>query len=119
MRLLLLTPVDASLPGATELLVPAWGGDGGLNDRFAVAGPTAALAFGSRLGVLQDFVEAGQAVHAERFLHWAMRDAAVKLVPGPCGVRIRPDGWESAPTRRACDTRTRGYLLAGSRTSCA
>ena len=26
---------------------------------------------------------------------------------------------ESAPTRRACATRTRGYLLAGSRTSCA
>ena len=48
-----MTPV--SLPGATELLVPAWGGDGGLNDRFSVAGPTAALAFGSRLGVLRDF----------------------------------------------------------------
>ena len=48
-----MTPV--SLPGATELLVPAWGGDGGLNDRFSVAGPIAALAFGSRLGVLRDF----------------------------------------------------------------
>ena len=28
-------------------------------------------------------------------------------------------GWETARIRRACATRTRGYLLAGSRTSCA
>ena len=43
-------------------------------------------------------------------------DAAFEYSPFLRAIR---HGSESTPTRRACATRTRGYLLAGSRTSCA
>ncbi len=66
------------------VLIPNWQWWDGLNDRFAVASPIAARAYGRRLDLAIEYCEETKLpFHAERFLKYALEknNIAVKTVP--------------------------------------
>lgn len=82
----------ASHPESVAL--PEWESWGGFNDRFAICGKQASLAYGERLRLaLRYCEETGRPLHAETFLRWALQtqDVPVRLL-GTRASRVRVDG---------------------------
>ena len=73
-------------------LVPDWAQWRGVNDRFAIAkGDDAIRAYGLRANRLAEYCALGNAVHAERFLKFALADMPVRLFPLRAS-RVRSNG---------------------------
>lgn len=83
--------VQKCLRDPRALFLPYWQPWGGRNDRFAVCGARAFLAYGRRVEWARDYCEAnGLPLHAEELLDFA-------LVRG--GVRVRTVGWRASRVR--------------------
>ncbi|MBB2197654.1 hypothetical protein HLH44_09315 [Gluconacetobacter sp. 1c LMG 22058] len=74
------------------LLVPPWHCWGGLNDRFALAGPVAARRYALRLKHVAEFCR-HYPLHSETFLAWALAEAKCCIGSLPIrALRVRADG---------------------------
>lgn len=62
-----------------DIVVPAWQPFGGLNDRFALATPTAALAYMKRIELVHEFCKQKQYYHSEELLAFAMQRGELRL----------------------------------------
>lgn len=94
-------PLDAALlrrlaeqRAESVLVTPCWQRWFGLNDRFALATPPAALAYGQRLALAQEYCRAqGAPLHAERLLAFSAERAACRLeFTSLRATRIRANG---------------------------
>lgn len=77
------------------LVTPSWQQHlGGLNDRFAIASPLAALAYGKRIERALEFCESlHQPLHSEKLVRFAARQSNLELSFTPMRAsRVRADG---------------------------
>ncbi|CAH0189609.1 hypothetical protein [Pseudomonas mediterranea] len=74
--------------------IPDWQWWGGLNDRFAICGRGAYVAYGKRIERIFDFCKAtGRKLHSERLLKYALQQARVRICTLPTTAsRVRING---------------------------
>jgi hypothetical protein len=87
-----ITDLAPCLDEPSSLLVPSWHSWGGLNDRFALAGPVAAQTYATRIGLVPAYC-AEAPLHAEKLLRFALTQARCKVGALPVfAERVRTDG---------------------------
>lgn len=99
--LLYLDPIDvgefvSSDPGPLSIRLPSWHAWGGLNDRFAIASPTAAAAYAMRIENVLRYCGT-MPLHAERLLAFSLRSAGASV---------------SHMAARACRVRATGEVVS-------
>lgn len=73
--------------------LPNWSKCAGLNDRLAIGSRSAMVPYLSRGDRLREYVDARNRPHAERFLHFAIREQAYSCISTRF-LRVRADGRE-------------------------
>jgi hypothetical protein len=80
--------------GTFDILTPAWHRWGGLNDRIALCNPRAAMAYASRLSLLDEIIRLRQPMNAERILMHTVQNNSLNNGDLPIrGVRVRYTGY--------------------------
>jgi hypothetical protein len=76
-----------SVNNTPRVYLPAWGGWGGYNDRFAICvGADAIRAYGHRIRLISEFCHMNCCpLHAERLLAYALKSARISVLP----LRVR------------------------------
>ncbi|WP_374278775.1 hypothetical protein [Azonexus sp.] len=78
-----------------SITIPDWQWFGGVNDRFAICGYDAFLAYANRIDLVFDYLKANKGgLHSEQFLFYCLNRLGVRIHPGHfCASRVRSNGF--------------------------
>lgn len=89
--------IEPVAAGCFDIIVPAWQGWGGVNDRFAICSPRAAEIYANRIRHFISACLSLNGIHSETFLQSVLAEAGLRIGFTPLqAMRIRANGRQAA-----------------------